>query len=248
MNKILNTKRQQVECEDGAVNEGPFAAKLVSSLASIPASTPAAMSPLMPDSIPGSESSLKTESKSGSGPKLIPATIRINRPSGVMTLKVSLDPQSMIDAAKQVIAQQFKRCSGEFIKPSLVKEFLLLNMAPCEREVFACLFLDNYYRLIAFEPMFYGSIRHAQVTPREIIKRALQLNAAALMVAHNHPSGSFRPSSHDKHMTKDLYEALQVVDIELLDHFIVGGKAVLSMAEEGLLDWVDDEASVSLHD
>lgn len=184
----------------------------------------------------GCENKTVNDAKKKSVPASIPATLRINRRSGEFSLTVSLDPQSVIDAAKQIIARQFKRHLAVFNKPAEVKDFLLLNLAPFEREVFACLFLDNHYRLIAFETLFYGSIRDTRIHFREIIKRALHLNAAALVVAHNHPSGSCQPSEEDIRMTYKLNEALCVADIELLDHFIVGGKAVLSMAEKGFFD------------
>jgi len=120
-------------------------------------------------------------------------------------------------------------------KVDKVKDFLLLNMATFEREVFACLFLDNDHRLIHFEPLFYGSINSAHINPREVIKQALTYNAAAVIAAHNHPSGSCTPSLQDELITHTLQEALAISEIRLLDHFIVGSKEVLSMAERGLL-------------
>lgn len=187
---------------------------------------------------PFAESKNKAETKRKKD--TVPATIRMNHRRGEFSLTVSLDPQSVVEAAKKVIARQFKRYSKVLNKPELVKDFLLLHLAPYEREVFAGLFLDNKYRLIAFEPLFYGSVRDTQINPREIIKRALQLNAAALIVAHNHPSGSCQPSDADEMMTYRLHKALQVADIKLLDHFIVGGEAALSMVENELFD-PDDE-------
>ncbi|HAS8160916.1 TPA: DNA repair protein RadC, partial [Vibrio vulnificus] len=103
-----------------------------------------------------------------------------------------------------------------------------------EREVFAVMFLDNQHRLIAFEELFFGTIDSASVYPREVLKAALKINAAALIFAHNHPSGDATPSQADKQITQRLKEALALVDIRVLDHIVVGDSAI-SFAERGLL-------------
>lgn len=100
-------------------------------------------------------------------------------------------------------------------------------------EVFAAAFLDTRHRLIAFEPLFRGGIDGAEVHPREVVRRALDLNAAALLVGHNHPSGVAEPSQADRLLTQRLREALQLVDIRLLDHLVVGDGMPVSMAERG---------------
>lgn len=105
--------------------------------------------------------------------EVAPTTIRMNRRTGEFALTLSLDHQPIIDAAKHIISRRFKRHSVILTKPDTVKDFLLLNMAAFEREVFACLFLDNDHRLIHFEPLFYGSINSAHINPREVIKQAL---------------------------------------------------------------------------
>ena len=97
------------------------------------------------------------------------------------------------------------------------------------------LFLDNQHRLIAHETLFAGTINHTQVHPREVVKRALHFNAAAVILAHNHPSGATTPSQADKALTQRLVQALQLVDIRVPDHLIVGGMQILSFAEHGLL-------------
>jgi len=102
-------------------------------------------------------------------------------------------------------------------------------------EVFCCLYLDNRHRLIAFEELFRGTIDGAAVYPREVVRQAMLHNAAALIVAHNHPSGIAEPSHADALITQRLREALALVDIRLLDHLIVAGPATLSLAERGLL-------------
>ncbi len=163
----------------------------------------------------------------------IPATLRMNRRNGEFALTVQLDQQSIIEAAKQVVARQFKRQSSVLDCPAKIKDFLLLQMVGFEREVFACLFLDNTHRLMTFEHLFYGSIDRSQVSVREVIKRALALNAAAVIAVHNHPSGFSKPSQQDCALTDTLQQALALSGVRLLDHFIVGGEGVVSMAECG---------------
>ncbi|MFM2330588.1 MAG: hypothetical protein RLZZ26_95 [Candidatus Parcubacteria bacterium] len=119
--------------------------------------------------------------------------------------------------------------------PGATGRFLLVHYANKEREVFMCLFLDNRHRLISADEMFMGTIDGASVHPREVVKRALQLNAAAVILAHNHPSGVCDPSQADQLITTRLREALALVDIRCLDHMIVAGGAVISFAEKGLL-------------
>lgn len=119
--------------------------------------------------------------------------------------------------------------------PSVTREFLLMKMKGFVREVFVCLFLDNQHRLIRYEEMFYGTIDGASVYPREVVRRALELNAAAVIFAHNHPSGVVEPSNADRRITERLKSALDLVDIRVLDHLVVGDTAVTSFAENGLL-------------
>ena len=104
-----------------------------------------------------------------------------------------------------------------------------------EHEVFAVLFLDTQHRLIEYSELFRGTIDSASVYPREVLKEALRLNAAAVIVSHNHPSGNPEPSAADKSLTKRLREALAMVDVRVLDHIIVGGTETTSFAEQGLL-------------
>ena len=104
-----------------------------------------------------------------------------------------------------------------------------------QQEVFACLFLDNQNQLIKFEELFFGTINNASVYPREIIKKALQHNAAALIVGHNHPSGIAEPSQADKKITERIKSALDLIDVRLLDHIIVGDAETVSLAQQGYL-------------
>ena len=119
--------------------------------------------------------------------------------------------------------------------PRSAREYLAVHYAGQEREVFGVMFLDNRHRLIAVEEMFLGTVDGASVHPREVVKRALKLNAAAVILAHNHPSGVAEPSQADELITARLRDALALVDIRVLDHLIVGGTTVTSLAERGLI-------------
>ncbi|HAG93165.1 MAG: hypothetical protein CMK83_03395 [Pseudomonadales bacterium] len=122
-----------------------------------------------------------------------------------------------------------------FTSPALTRRFLQARLRAYHHEVFACLFLDNQNRLIRFEELFNGTIDGASVYPREVVKRVLAVNAAAVIFAHNHPSGVAEPSHADRSITQRLQSALELVDVRVLDHFIVGDGEVVSMAERGLL-------------
>ena len=119
--------------------------------------------------------------------------------------------------------------------PGDTRRYLQARLRAYDHEVFACLFLDNRHRVISFEEMFHGTIDGASVHPREIAKRALLRNAAALIVAHNHPSGVAEPSHADRALTHRLKEAMSLLDVRLLDHFVVGDAEVVSFAERGWL-------------
>ncbi|HEU4663229.1 MAG TPA: DNA repair protein RadC [Dokdonella sp.] len=119
--------------------------------------------------------------------------------------------------------------------PSASARYLKARLAGYPYEVFACLFLDNRHRVIAFEELFRGSIDGASVHPREVVRRCLVHNAAAVIVAHNHPSGVAEPSAADRAITVRLREALELVDVRLLDHFVVGQGAPTSLAQRGWL-------------
>lgn len=122
-----------------------------------------------------------------------------------------------------------------FTKPSDVKDFCQLHIAQEKDEYFCCMFMDSQHRLIAFERLFRGTVDGAAVYPRIVVRRALELNAAALILTHNHPSGSPDPSQADRKITTRLKEALALVDVRVLDHVIVGVEGTSSMAEAGLM-------------
>jgi len=119
--------------------------------------------------------------------------------------------------------------------PALVRSYLSSQLRHQPREVFAVLFLDNQNRLISYDELFYGTIDGASVYPREVVKKALARNASALILAHNHPSGVAEPSQADVRITQRLQDALNLVDIRVLDHMVVGDSEVISFAERGLL-------------
>ena len=118
---------------------------------------------------------------------------------------------------------------------SSVRRFLRLKLAHLPREVFACLFLDSRHRLIRFEILFLGTLDRASVHPREVLRRALELNSAAVILAHNHPSGIAEPSASDLTLTHDLIDLLKRIDVRVLDHLVVGRGSEVSFAERGLL-------------
>lgn len=119
--------------------------------------------------------------------------------------------------------------------PESVMDYLNLSMADRPQEVFTCLFLDNRHKLIKAEEMFYGTIDGASVHPREVLRRALELRSAAVIFAHNHPSGEANPSNADFRITQRLKDALALVDVRVLDHFIIGNGKPYSFAEHGTL-------------
>ncbi|WP_438451929.1 RadC family protein [Vibrio alginolyticus] len=139
----------------------------------------------------------------------------------------------LLERAAEALATKYKR-EGTFTNPTNVKEYLKLKLGAHEREVFAVMFLDNQHQLISFEELFFGTIDAASIYPREVLKTALNHNAAAVIFAHNHPSGIAEPSQADKRITQRLIDALKLVDIRVLDHIVVGEDCV-SFAEKGLI-------------
>jgi DNA repair protein RadC len=122
-----------------------------------------------------------------------------------------------------------------FDSPHTVRQYLQLQLGAKAHEVFAVMFLDSQHRLIAQEELFRGTLSQTSVYPREVVMRALNLNAAAVVLAHNHPSGSTEPSRADQTLTQTLKSALALIDVRVLDHFVVTSTQALSMAEQGLI-------------
>jgi DNA repair protein RadC len=141
----------------------------------------------------------------------------------------------VIDRAIAILDSHLKEKGILFDSPEAVRSFLRLQLEREEHEVFGVLFLDTKHRMIEFARMFEGTINAAAVYPREVVKKGLQLNSAAVVICHNHPSGDSTPSSADRHLTVRLKDALALVEIRLLDHFVVGHGEMTSFSEMGLI-------------
>ena len=139
-----------------------------------------------------------------------------------------------LELARRTLQEQLSTGTA-LTSPAAVRDYLRLAIGSREYEVFVCLWLDAQHRVISFEEPFRGTLTQTSVYPREIVKAALAANAAAVIFAHNHPSGAAQPSQADELLTRNLKEALALVDVKVLDHFIVAGAHSLSFAERGLL-------------
>ncbi len=142
--------------------------------------------------------------------------------------------QAVLEMSKRHLQERMQR-GDALSNPDETRHFLNARLRDYPHEVFATLFLDNQHRVIEFEELFHGTIDGATVHPREVIRRALHHNAAALILAHNHPSGLTEPSHSDQRITQKLKDALALVDVRLLDHFIIGDGEPTSLAERGML-------------
>jgi len=142
--------------------------------------------------------------------------------------------QAALELARRHLGERLAR--GDVLAcPEDTRRYLQARLRDLMQEVFTCLFLDNRNRVIACEELFRGTIDGASVHPREVVRRALDLNAAAVILAHNHPSGVAEPSRADEHITRRLVDALALVDVRVLDHIVVGDGESVSFAERGLL-------------
>jgi DNA repair protein RadC len=138
------------------------------------------------------------------------------------------------ELVKRLLSEDLKRGSA-LTSPGAVRDYLKLTLGDREHEVFVCIWLDAQHRVIRTEEAFKGTLTQTSVYPREIVKTALKYNAAAVLFAHNHPSGVAQPSQADELLTRNLKEALALVDVKVLDHFIVAARQAISFAERGLL-------------
>ena len=141
---------------------------------------------------------------------------------------------AVLELARRALAEQLRE-REVFSTPDAVKHYLQLHLARRQHEIFAVLFLDSQNRLIALEELFRGTLTQTSVYPREVVLRALHHHAAAVVLAHNHPSGTVSPSRADEALTQTLKAALALVDVRVLDHVIVAPGQALSMAEHGLI-------------
>jgi len=141
---------------------------------------------------------------------------------------------AVLELARRSLAQELMQ-RPVFDSPARVKEYLQLKIGGLPHEVFSVLFLDAQNRLVRAEEMFRGTLTQTSVYPREVLKRALELGAAAVVLAHNHPSGAAEPSKADEYLTQTLSKALALIDVRVLDHLVVGRSEVVSFAERGLI-------------
>lgn len=140
----------------------------------------------------------------------------------------------ILQQAQSIIENRYIR-GEQLLSPHAVCEYLKFKLAPLEHEVFAILLLDTQHRVLAYQELFRGTLNAVNIYPREIVKLSLQYNAGALILVHNHPSGEPEPSGADREITQKLKSALDLVDMQVLDHLIVAGTQVVSMAERGLV-------------
>ena len=145
-----------------------------------------------------------------------------------------MDDEAILQAAEEILRKRFMR-HGYMADPAVCRQYLKSHCAHLEHEVFGCIFLDNRHHVLAIEDMFHGTIDGAEVHPREVMKRALHHNAAAIIMYHNHPSGNPEPSAADRAVTTRLKQALSFVDVRVIDHVLVAGTTAVSLAARG---WV----------
>jgi DNA repair protein RadC len=138
-----------------------------------------------------------------------------------------------------LLEKRLRKPGGFFNSPSAVQQYLTLNLAGFEREVFSALWLDAQHRLITAEHLFAGTLTQTSVYPREVARRCLQTNAASVIFAHNHPGGCAEPSKADLILTRSLMDVLSLFGVQVLDHFIVAGSSTVSLANMDLLGKVD---------
>lgn len=142
--------------------------------------------------------------------------------------------QAVLEMARRALSEELRN-GNTMNSPAMVRDFLRLSLANKQHEVFIGIFLDAKNHAIATEELFSGTLTQTSVYPREVIKRALYHNAAAIIFAHNHPSGVAEPSHSDKILTQSLKQALALIDVKVLDHFIIGNGTALSFAEHDLI-------------
>jgi len=152
--------------------------------------------------------------------------------AGTYRITDTVTEAELLSIAKAFARRRLAR-GRKITQPALAFEYLQILLQDYEHEVFSALFLDSQHRVICFEELFRGTIDAASVYPREVVKKALEHNAAAVILVHNHPSGDPEPSDADRRITQRLKEALEIVDIRVIDHVIVGSEGYSSLAELG---------------
>jgi DNA repair protein RadC len=157
----------------------------------------------------------------------------IQRSSGLGPAK-SAQLRAVLALVKRALGQEVQR-RDNLSSPQAVRDYLRLNLAQCDREVFVAVYLDAQNRVLKMQELFAGTLTQTSVFPRDVVRYALLTNAAAVIFAHNHPSGLAEPSRADETLTQALKQALALVDVKVLDHFVVGAGSAMSFAERGLL-------------
>ncbi|MEW8507616.1 MAG: DNA repair protein RadC [Candidatus Thiodiazotropha sp.] len=142
--------------------------------------------------------------------------------------------QAVLEMSRRYLGEQLT-ATGSLTSPEQTQDYLQVRLRHYPYEVFSCLFLDNRHRVIGYEELFRGTIDGASIHPREVVKRALERNAAALIFAHNHPSGVAEPSRADRQITQRLRDALALVEIRVLDHIVIGEGDAVSLAQRGMI-------------
>lgn len=147
---------------------------------------------------------------------------------------VSTD-DAVIKQALSILEGRLRKPGVQFTSPSSARDYLTLKLAELEHELFVCLWLDGQNRLIEYSELFRGTLTQTSIYPREVVKEAMRLNAAAVIFSHNHPSGLAEPSRADEALTKTLKQVLELIEVKVLDHIVIGGTTTISFAERGLL-------------
>lgn len=158
--------------------------------------------------------------------------IRDKRGNYDFTRKVT--EEDILALAQNIVRSRIRR-GDALLSPKKARRFLSLHLGTLEHEEFYCIFIDNKHRVICYERLFRGTLNHAAVYPREVAKRALHHNAAGVIFVHNHPSGIAEPSQADRNLTAQLKNALSLIEVRTLDHFVIGGNTLVSFAERGML-------------
>lgn len=150
-------------------------------------------------------------------------------------MAISAKDQTILDQASAILLRELKESPVSLTAPWMVRDFLRFRLESVEHEVFSIIFLDTRHCVIEFSELFRGTIDKASVHPREVVKEVLRHNAAAVILAHNHPSGIAEPSDADRRITDRLKSALELIEVRVLDHMVVGQDKIESFAEKGLV-------------
>lgn len=162
-----------------------------------------------------------------------PVFSTVRRTCGISSTRYTL-LKVALELARRYLYASLQR-AGPLESPATAEAFLRACLRPCRRETFGCLFLDARHQVIAYRELFLGTIDSATVHPREVARAALECNAAALILAHNHPSGTAEPSSADVAITRRIVDAMHLIDVRVLDHLVIGSDQVASMAAGGTM-------------